>query len=157
MPDFLGRIAERALGLAEVVQPRVAPLFATGDELAPEAVIESDDTVVAPRNEPPATPPVARVHPTLVEPTVESAPTSTLDAPGGEGHASMVEYRLAAREEAAAAVPPRRELANQGIETPPRGPVGVPLVRETEPPLLLPERRAVVQTNPATELTRESA
>lgn len=50
MPDFLTRLAERALGTAEVVRPAVAPLFAEGPALATkpapgsrDEVIESDD------------------------------------------------------------------------------------------------------------------
>ena len=38
MADFLSRLAERSLGMAAVVRPVIAPLFATGPDLASAAI-----------------------------------------------------------------------------------------------------------------------
>jgi hypothetical protein len=65
MSDFLGRLAERTLGVAEAIQPRIAPLYAAGAS----PPIEQTETTL--RSRPESTPP--RVNP--------ASPSSSPDAP----------------------------------------------------------------------------
>jgi hypothetical protein len=125
MPDFLTRLAERTLGFAEAVQPRIAPLFGSGADLAAEEPVEeSAADVLAPQREEP-TPLVEQAHPRVVS---ESMPAAAI----GVNELPAEEPRQAPSVQAAARIPGGAA----------RDAVSVPAARQDEPPLLLPRRAA---------------
>ena len=75
MSDFLGRLAERTLGVAEAIQPRIAPLYAAGAS----PPIEQTETTVRSRPEspPPPVKPPSRSPDVRPSHVVSDAPRET--------------------------------------------------------------------------------
>jgi hypothetical protein len=63
MADFLGRLAERALGVATVAQPAIAPRFAMGPRLAGESSVIAEAAAVPTQRGPSPDPPRAAPSP----------------------------------------------------------------------------------------------
>ena len=142
MADFLSRLAERTLGMGETVQPRLAPLFARGAELADEGLVEEDETRVVPPNEAPAAPQVMPAAAPNPAGEVESVPAASPEPRSRRQDDAGIERRSVVREEPAPLLPPRDVRPARRVEPPPAETSAVGDFREMQPPLLLPERRA---------------
>lgn len=149
MADFLSRLAERTLGIGGTVEPRLAPLFAGGAGLADDGLVEEDETVVAPRRETRVDAPAGLVAPRADERATEGPRAASDEAHPYSDDAPVVERRTIERQ-APAPLPPLRAPAEDRVPGPPHpDAVEVGALRETQPPLLLPERRIAPAPLPA--------
>lgn len=153
MADFLGRLAERTLGLAEVVQPRPTPLFAPGAPLAGESRDLGAGPAASLADAPPLLQPPGVISPASVPP---SSP-QPVPAPMLRDEAGTVQ--LDRRESARSSPTPLSMRLVHGREVlpePRRQPTPSASVAPPELPLLVPEHHMGKQPElPRMSLSRE--
>jgi hypothetical protein len=157
MADFLSRLAERTLGSAEVVRPRIAPLFAAGVGPPLDESPEQNVTDVEPQRQWPT----PLVGPVLVDGPRRAASETSSTTPRGVPDVQAEASNERATEEPGPAlserVSPRLAAAPSDVEMRPRDAVTARAVRQVEPPLLLPRRHALSDPSAPTVATRASA
>ena len=139
MRGYLFRLAERALGLSSVAQPRSAPLFAPGPWLPDDGLEEIDETLVSPQQnisrELTARPGEApEIDSTLSSPEDRSAQRESAprrdEAPSRDPSDAAGIFECPTEAVARPETPAPETLPAQGSQ-------------RAEPALLLPERRGV--------------
>jgi hypothetical protein len=157
MADFLSRLAERTLGSAEVVRPRIAPLFAAGVGPPLEESPERSVTDVEPQRQWPT----PLVEPVLIDGPRRAASETSSAAPGGVPDERAEASNEKATEEPgrvlSVRVSPRPAAAPSDVVMPPREAVAARAVRQVDPPLLLPRRHTLPDRSASTGAPRVSA
>lgn len=147
MTDFLTRLAQRSIGAAPLIAPRLPSLFASDDGAAPVNAANTDITQHTPRAAAPATAPMPAAGARRTDPVVTELHTS-IDAP---------QRSPAPEASPAPATAPQTARTPPHIEPIPLVKPSQPDMQAAQPPAAIAPRTEVSPTPHVTQLVQQTA